>query len=77
MYYIAIGTTYNHMFDVAFSVESDDCNAEDVTPAMLRAALIKRIETLDAENDWAEACGLCETYEILPSGQGKYVERTL
>jgi hypothetical protein len=30
---------------------------------MLRAALIKRIETLDAENDWAEACGLCETYK--------------
>ena len=25
-------TTYNHLFDVAFSLESDDCDAKDVTP---------------------------------------------
>ena len=57
-------TTYNHLFDVAFSLESGDCDAEDVTPAMLRAALLKRIEDLDAAGEWLHACGLCDTYEV-------------
>lgn len=55
---------YNHMFDIAFSLESDDCDAKDVTPAMLRAALLKRIDTLDASGEWLEARGLCDTYEV-------------
>jgi hypothetical protein len=54
---------YNHLFAAAFTVESDDCDAEDVTPDMLRAALLRRIEALDIENGWVEACGLCDTYE--------------
>jgi hypothetical protein len=57
-------TKYNHMFDVAFSLESNDCEAEDVTPSMLRAALLKRIILLDAENEWSHACGLCDSYEV-------------
>ena len=61
-------TTYNHLFDVAFSLESDDCDAEDVTPAMLRAALLKRIEDLDAADEWLHACGLCDTYEVETTG---------
>jgi hypothetical protein len=56
---------YNHMFDIAFSLESDDCDANDVTPAMLRAGLIKRIETLDASGEWDDrAINLCDTYEL-------------
>ena len=55
--------TYNHMFDLAFSLESNDCDAKDVTPAMLRAAILKRVEMIDAANEWAESCGLCDTYE--------------
>jgi hypothetical protein len=58
-------TKYNHMFDIAFSLESDDCDANDVTPAMLRAGLIKRIETLDASGEWDDrAINLCDTYEL-------------
>lgn len=57
-------TTYNHMFDLAFSLESNDCDAKDVTPAILRAALLKRIDALDESNEWSEACGLCDTYKV-------------
>ena len=58
-------TRYNHMFDIAFSLESDDCDANDVTPAMLRAGLIKRIESLDASGEWDDrAINLCDTYEL-------------
>jgi hypothetical protein len=72
-------TKYNHMFDIAFSLESDDCDALDVTPAMLNQALLQRIIDLNLTHErgeWLHACGLCDTYEILPSGQGKYVEKT-
>jgi hypothetical protein len=57
-------TAFNHMFDLAFSLESNDREAEDVTPSMLRAALLKRIILLDAENEWSHACGLCDSYEV-------------
>lgn len=52
------------MFDTAFSLESAKEDGSDVTPAMLRAALLKRIDTLDASGEWLEACGLCDTYEV-------------
>jgi hypothetical protein len=29
--------TYNHMFDIAFSLESEDGDAKDVAPAMPRS----------------------------------------
>ncbi len=63
---------FNHMFDIAFSLDSDSEDASDVTPAMLRAALLRRIADLDhtaevhapsGETLWLEACGLCDTYE--------------
>jgi hypothetical protein len=50
-------TTYSHAYDLAFEVESSDETGEDVTPAMLRAALLRRIASLDAANEWLEACG--------------------
>ena len=42
-------TRYNHAYDVAFSLVSNDPEGKDVTPAMLRAALRRRITQLDAE----------------------------
>ena len=59
-------TRFNHAFDLAFSLESDEENAGDVTPAMLKKALLKRIAALDAagDNEWLEACGApWDTYE--------------
>jgi hypothetical protein len=56
-------TRFNHMYDMAFSLESGTEDGSDVTPAMLRAALERRIKALtDAE--LFEACGLCDTYEV-------------
>lgn len=57
-------TRFNHMFDIAFSVESAHEDASDVTPAMLRAALLRRIEALDECGEWQEAAGLCDSYEV-------------
>jgi hypothetical protein len=54
------------MFDVAFSLESAKEDGSDVTPAMLRAALMQRIYQLDISDEWEEACGLCDTYEVTP-----------
>jgi hypothetical protein len=62
---------FNHMFDIAFSLDSDSEDASDVTPAMLRDALLRRIADLDltvevhapsGETLWLEACSLCDTY---------------
>lgn len=55
---------FNHMYDVAFTVISHTEDASDVTPAMLRAALEKRIASLFASDEPLEAFGLCDTYEI-------------
>ena len=60
-------TQYNHVYDMAFSVVSDTPDGSDVTQAMLRAALIRRIEQLDAEAEFGgmeQACGgPYDTYE--------------
>jgi hypothetical protein len=52
---------------MAFSVVSDTPDGSDVTQAMLRAALIRRIEQLDAEAEFGgmeQACGgPYDTYE--------------
>ncbi len=55
---------YNHAFDVAFSLVSNDPDGNDITPDMLKAALLKRISDLDAAEEWKEACGSpWDTYE--------------
>jgi hypothetical protein len=54
---------FNHLFEMAFSLDSDSEDASDVTPAMLRDALLRRIADLDQNADWLEACGCCDTYE--------------
>lgn len=54
---------FNHMFDIAFSLDSNTEDASDVTHAMLRAALLSRITNLDESGDWKESCWLCDTYQ--------------
>jgi hypothetical protein len=58
---------YNHAYDVAFSLVSNDPEGLDVTPAMFRAALLRRIAQIDAEEahgGWEQACGApFDTYE--------------
>lgn len=56
---------FNHAVDIAFTVISDDPEGNDFTPAMLRAALIRRIADLDSQPDqWLEAVGApFDTYE--------------
>ena len=55
---------YNHAYDMAFSLVSNDPEGLDVTPAMLRAALLRRIADLDANDQWEEAVGApFDTYE--------------
>lgn len=57
--------TYNHAFAVAFSVGgSTSEDGSDVTPAQLKAALLKRVADLDAHDEWREAVGAPgDTYE--------------
>ena len=61
-------TSFNHAFEIAFSVISNDPDGNDVTPAMFRAAVLERITQLDAEEaygGWEQACGApFDTYEI-------------
>ncbi|MEN3238673.1 hypothetical protein PUR29_35115 [Methylobacterium ajmalii] len=57
--------TYNHLILMAFSVVSERKSGKDITPAMLRAALMQRIKDLDENNEWLEACGPPEdTYKM-------------
>lgn len=56
---------YNHAYDIGFEVCSADKDAEDVTPQMLRAALIKRILSM-SDTEIGEACGApFDTFEII------------
>lgn len=57
---------FNHAVDIAFTVISDDPDGQDFTPAMLRAALLRRIADLDkAPEDWLEAVGApFDSYEM-------------
>jgi hypothetical protein len=56
---------FNHAFDIAFSIESDNVG-EEVTAAELKAGLAKRLADLLASDDVEiiESCGLpYDTYE--------------
>lgn len=59
---------YNHMFALAFSIDTDfDADESHKIPSSeLRAAIERRMDNLDASGDleWAEAIGLpLDTYE--------------
>jgi hypothetical protein len=55
---------FSHAYDLAFEIESDEPDASDVTSDDLKAALLRRIDNIDAANDWFTACELYETNEI-------------
>jgi hypothetical protein len=48
---------YNHAYTIAFELVSSTPTGEDVTPEMLREALIRRISELDKTDTWIEATG--------------------
>ena len=54
---------YSHAFDFAFELVSYDEHGEDVTGAMLRQALLTRINSIP-DSELTEACGLFDTYTI-------------
>jgi hypothetical protein len=54
---------YSHAYDFAFEVFSDHPEGGDVTPAMLREALLKRAISLD-DMEMPEACGRWDTHEV-------------
>ena len=55
---------YNHLFSIAFSVVSEDADANDVTDEMLREALRDRLRCID-EDDMVNACNNeQDTYEM-------------
>jgi hypothetical protein len=56
---------FNHMVTLAFEVISDREDGEDVTPEMLRHALLRRMIGLDEDKAWEEAClPIEDTYEM-------------
>lgn len=56
---------YSHAYDFAFEVESYTEDASDVTPVMIRTALVARALRL-SDTEIPEACGVYDTGEILP-----------
>lgn len=48
---------FNHTYTVAFSLISETSDGSDVTPLMMRTALLKRIQDLDQACEWEEALG--------------------
>lgn len=59
---------YNHVYDIAFEVISDNEQADDVTPEMLLSALRKRIEQIESNGEVFEACGCpSDTFEEKPN----------
>ncbi len=54
---------FNHAYDFAFEVISDDFYARDVTPTMIRAALIERAQRI-SDDEIVEACSMFDTYTI-------------
>lgn len=54
---------FNHAFDFAFEVLSDDFYAKDVTPDMLREALRATVDRL-TDADMIERCSCFDTYTI-------------
>lgn len=56
---------FNHMMDVAFTVEGPWENYEDIPVDVLIAGLEKRINYLKANKfEAVEAFGFCDSYEV-------------
>ena len=55
---------YNHMLDIAFEVISEKEDGSDRTPEQMDLASKKRLASLSEFNEYDEAIGICDTYEI-------------
>ena len=57
---------YNHMFDLAFTIESEEEYARKIGEKALMAALLRRIADLadESDGDIKNAVGYCDSYEI-------------
>jgi hypothetical protein len=53
---------FNHLYDIAFSVISNEEDGGDITGAMVREAILKRLEEA-TDDDLMEGIGYCDTYE--------------
>ena len=54
---------YNHMFDIAFSVETTFADPGDVGNWELFVNLLRRIADLMENDEMQEACGHCDSYK--------------
>lgn len=61
---------YNHAFDVAFSIETNEKDPGKVTSRELTAALLMRLSLLVMSRGVVEACGHVDTYEKEESNNG-------
>ena len=60
-------TRYNHAFTVAFTIESDHPEGDDITGEQFTKAVQRRVDELNSQGDleWLEAVGLpYDTYEV-------------
>lgn len=53
---------FNHLYDIAFSVVSNVEDGRDITGAMVREAILKRLAAM-TDDDLMEGIGHCDTYE--------------
>jgi hypothetical protein len=53
---------FNHLYDIAFSVISNVEDGGDITGAMVREAILKRLAAA-TDDDLMEGIGYCDTYE--------------
>ena len=53
---------FNHVHDIAFSVISNGEDGDDITGAMVREAILKRLAAA-TDDDLMEGIGYCDTYE--------------
>ena len=56
---------YNHMIDMAFSIETDEEDWCNIPKTSIISALLNRISSIVKEEDsFMEAFGCCDTYEV-------------
>jgi hypothetical protein len=54
---------FNHLYDISFSVISEDEDGVDITGAMVRESILRRLEGI-TDDEIMESIGYCDTYEI-------------
>jgi len=56
--------TYSHAVEIAFEVISTTRDGSDITPSMLRSALLNRLNTLEHEELLLESINIFDTFEV-------------